>query len=169
MQSELTKIILAKKSKEESLRFCEENNAWKDLSSLCLSENYQVSWRATWLLGYLSSEELHGLSVDISALLRHAQEKGHSLQREVFKLLEKLPIPEEELSLYFDWAERLWMDRGMQSSVRITALRAMARVAIMYPDLKGEILALGSSVYLESLSSGIQKQARAIFQSLDRD
>lgn len=167
MHNKLTKIILAKRPKEESLQYCRSHNAWQELASLSLHPDYNLAWRATWLLSHLSAQELKGLDLNIAQLIKQAKSQGHSLQRETLKLLAKLSIPEERLSAYFDWAEAIWVDIKMQSSVRIAALKAMARVAAAYPELKSEIIALSDQELLSPLSPGISRQARAIFQSLD--
>lgn len=166
MHPELTKLILQRKPKSDLLAYLKKTNGWKDLTELLYAEDHDLAWRSTWLLNQLSPNDLKKFHLNVEALIHQAQARGHSQQRECFKLLEKLVIPEDYLSLYFDWAEQVWMDISLQSSVRISALRALERVTIIYPDLKGELEALSSQELLEPLSPGIRKQAQKIFQSL---
>ena len=166
MEDELIKRINRRDSKAVLLHFCEVNDCWKVLKHLCFHDSDLVSWRSAWLLTELPKEDLQMLGLDVKALIDHAAGKSPSVQREVLKLLEKLFIPQDAMSSYFDWAIRAWLDISTPSGLRITALRSMVRVGKHYPELNREITEMGDEKFLDSLSPGIQAQAVKIFQNL---
>jgi hypothetical protein len=166
MENELIERIKIRDSKAELLHFCEENDCWRVLKRLCFHNSDLISWRSAWLLSELPKKDLEMLGFDVQAMIDHATKKSPSVQREAFKLLEKLSISQDAMSSYFDWAVRAWLDIANPSGLRITALRAMVRVGKYYPELNREVNEMGDDKFLESLSPGIQAQAVKIFQKL---
>ncbi len=164
----IAKLIKEKAFKAELIAYCQKEACWGELAELSFDEDPYLAWRALWLLSSLKAAELRSLQLDAKALIGFAAKQDDSYQRECFKVLAKLDLAEAILSEYFDWAEKLWVDIGRKASLRIMALRAMARIAKVYPILKQEILALSDSEYLDPLSPGIRHQAQALFQDLDK-
>jgi len=167
MNPQLIQFIQERKPKKELLAFCQAQHCWPDLAVLAFDEDKHLSWRAIWLLTHLDQSQLAALQFDMAALLQLARLPGSSRHRELLKLLDKLSVPEALLSSYFDWAQQLWLDTRHPSSVRISALRLMARIGEQYPELLQEIKAMNSSELLEPLSPGIRQQARVLFESID--
>lgn len=167
MKSELIDLFYQRKPKEVLLNYCRKNNCWDCLSELCMGEDGFVSWRSAWLLAELSTTELDKMPLQVDRLIIHARTNNPSVQREFFKLIEKLDLPEEEQSAYFDWAVEAWLKIDNPPSTRIAALKAMVRMSRLHPELNREILQMGNRQYLESLSPGIRAQAERIFQNLE--
>ena len=167
MNDHIIELMFQHKTKAELLKFCRVKNCWESLANLCLHSDDMISWRSAWLLVELSPAKLNALTIDIRALIRHARRRNASVQREFFKLLEKLDLPIAQRGEYYNWAVDAWLQRNNPSSTRITALRAMIRMSELYPELKQEIIQMGSRDLLESLSPGIKVQANRIFQNLE--
>lgn len=164
----IAKLIKEKKFRDQLIEYAHKHNAWPELRKLALQkEDDDLAWRAMWLLNHLSPKRKAQLIEKPLEFLERGPLGSESYQREAFRVLIDLAIDEDDLSTYFNWAQEAWIQLDHKASLRIHALRAMERVAKLYPELNQEIIALSDSEYTESLSPGIRNQALAIFQSLD--
>lgn len=162
----VVKLINSKRPKQELWAYCESEALWPELLELVFGPDPYLAWRSLWLLADLPAEKLTEWTEALQALIDIAPKKQASFQREAFKVLAKISVKEEHQSAYLDWAEVSWLDLHLISSVRIMALRALERLCRQYPALKSEVLSLNRPELLESLSPGIQQQAKKIFHSL---
>lgn len=166
MNSELIGMLSQRRPKETLIEFCSDSNCWEDLVPIVFHQDKNLTWRAVWLLTFLSEKELAELEINPFELMQKARTQGGSFQREVFKLLEKIPLTEEVYGYYMEWAIEVWCQLKNPSSVRIAALRAMVRVGRHYPELLSEIKELGHKEWLEGLSPAIGQQAQKIFKGI---
>ena len=154
----LKEILRNRRPKQEILWYIIEQDLWNELSLLIFDDDYDVAWRAIWMLNEAPQNKLDSMRFDTDKIIKRSMVRGSSQQREVLKLLSRTPIPEKSLGSYFDWTLSLWQDIHNIPSVRITALRATIRVIGIYPELKTEIQPFLTTEHVDSLSPGIKKQ-----------
>lgn len=167
MRDQLISLYYKRTPKAELILFCRKNKCWTVLKELCFNRDKLVSWRSAWLLNELSPTELQTMNFDCKLLIRHARWNDTSVQREVFKLMGKLEVPEADSSGYLDWAVETWLAVENPSSLRIVALRRMIEMGKNYPDLNREIAEMGGLQFTKSLSPGIRAQAIELFHQLE--
>ncbi len=87
-------------------------------------------------------------------------------RREILKIIVHLELNEDEEGALYEGALKMWEDLALSSSVRLYALRAMVRIAEVYPELKYEIQAYNDDHYFQGVSPGIANQIKGIFAAL---
>lgn len=165
----LENIIQERRPKEEIVKYLQDNNLWNELPKLLFNEDSHLSWRATWLLSLADQTILQPLNLNAHQLIKHGEKCPSPQKREILRLLEKLVIPEDLLGVYFNWALQLWTDLRNKSSIRVVALKALARIGNTYPELNEELLEGNTPELLDPLTPAIKKQAEKIFKSLIRN
>ena len=164
IKDNLRNLLNERKPKELLLSYVNEHSCEELLLDLIFEDNPYVSWRSTWLLSHSNLKTLKELQIDCAKLITVAIKNSTSQHREVLKLLEKIEIPENTQSLYFDWALSLWTDIKNIPSIRISALRAILRVVKHHPKLQNEIVGINEPQFLIPLSPGIRIQAERMFK-----
>ena len=140
--------------------------AFEEAVRLMLTNKKPVAWRAVWIVGSCmgaNDPRVRKHSKKLISLLPACSD-GH--QRELLKVIEKAGIQKNLEGMLFDQCMSIWEKTGKQSSVRITALHVMAKIAERHPDLKKEIAGLVTSHYTDSLSPAIRKTAVRIAKQL---
>lgn len=163
----LKEILRNRRTKQETLWYIIEQDLWEDLSLLIFDDDYDVAWRAIWMLNEAPQNKLDSLKLDIDKIIKRSMVRGSSQQREVLKFLSRTSLPEKSLGLYFDWTQSLWIDIQNIPSVRIAALRAITRVVGIHPELKSEIQPFLTPEYFDPLSPGIKKQVLQLLNALE--
>ncbi|MCP4520643.1 MAG: hypothetical protein GY827_02935 [Cytophagales bacterium] len=160
--------ILNKGRKEELLSYIEENpQDYSTLVDIALSLDKRLTWRATWLLNLISSKKENRISPqNIQQFIDTLENPKDGYQREILKLLLKVEINEDQEGILFDTCLDLWQNIKKSPSVRITALQHIIHIIKKYPELTKDIKHLTQEEYIESLSTGIQSQARKLIQQL---
>ena len=77
-------------------------------------------------------------------------------KRELLKVLLKLNLTDDHLSLLWDICLRIWLDIQKQSSVRISAYKILVNTAKKYKPLSDELIRLTEDKHVSSLSNGIK-------------
>jgi len=164
VKDNLRNLLIERKPKELLLSYVNEHSCEEILLDLAFEDEPYLSWRSTWLLSRSNLDTLKGLEIDCAKLIKVAIKNGTSQHREVLKLLEKIEIPENTQSLYFDWALSLWTDIKNIPSIRISALRALFRMVKHHPELQNEITGISEPQFLIPLSPGIRIQAERMLK-----
>jgi hypothetical protein len=134
---------------------------------LCTSDQKPQAWRAAWLLHELKLKDDVRLLQRIPKILEVLPHREDGHQRELLRLLELLPLSESEESCLFDCSLTLWEDVSKSASLRITAFKALTRIAEKYPELRGELTFLTEEHFTESLSPGIKRSFERLSQVLN--
>lgn len=168
LEQELLEKFAWRQPKEVLAALCQDVKYHQPLREICISDNHNYNWRAAWILNGLSDTDLQKLfpktTVLIQRLLWDSPRDGY--YREVFKLIHRLPLNEEEEGELYDAALKIWENLSYAPAVRAQALYALARIAKLYPELQQEILAYQDDHFLQGISPGILKQIQKLFSSL---
>lgn len=137
------------------------------LREIALSDHVQLNWRAAWIMSNMDSAIVRDTFPSAQELIDRLYSKSKDgYRREILKVLVHLELDEDEEGALYEAALKMWEDLALASAARLHALRAMARIGQLYPELNQEILAYYDDHYLQGVSPGIANQMRQIFNSL---
>jgi len=167
LYEELVEKLHTRLSKEQYSALCTQKKYLPYLKQICLGDEHQLNWRAAWLISNMPTEEVRLLFPEsqeaINALSKQTKDGYH---REILKIIKHLPLNEDEEGALYDAASKLWENLALAPAVRLYALRAMVRIARLYPELGQEILAYNDEHYLQGISAGIARQVQKEFAGL---
>lgn len=118
--------------------------------------NDKDSWIHAWQINHAKKTELNKLEGQIKKIISAIDGKKDGHQRELLKVLLKLNLTDDQLSLLWDICLRIWLDIQKQSSVRISAYKILVHTAKKYKPLSDELIRLTEDKHVSSLSNGIK-------------
>ena len=118
--------------------------------------NDKDSWIHAWQINHAKKTELNKLEGQIKKIISAIDGKKDGHQRELLKVLLKLNLTDDQLSLLWDICLRIWLDIQKQSSVRISAYKILVTTAKKYKPLSDELIRLTEDKHVSSLSNGIK-------------
>ena len=118
--------------------------------------NDKDSWIHAWQINHAKKTELNKLEEQIKKNISAIDGKKDGHQRELLKVLLKLNLTDDQLSLLWDICLRIWLDIQKQSSVRISAYKILVNTAKKYKPLSDELIRLTEDKHVSSLSNGIK-------------
>ena len=118
--------------------------------------NDKDSWIHAWQINHTKKTELNKLEGQIKNIILAIDGKNDGHQRELLKVLLKLNLTDDQLSLLWDICLRIWLDIQKQSSVRISAYKILVNTAKKYKPLSDELIRLTEDKHVSSLSNGIK-------------
>lgn len=118
--------------------------------------NDKDSWIHAWQINHAKKTELNKLEGQIKKIISAIDGKKDGHQRELLKVLLKLNLTDDQLSLLWDICLRIWLDIQKQSSVRISAYKILVNTAKKYKPLSDELIRLTEDKHVSSLSNGIK-------------
>ena len=118
--------------------------------------NDKDSWIHAWQISHAKKTELNKLEGQIKKIISAIDGKKDGHQRELLKVLLKLNLTDDQLSLLWDICLRIWLDIQKQSSVRISAYKILVNTAKKYKPLSDELIRLTEDKHVSSLSNGIK-------------
>lgn len=133
---------------------------------LSLSDQKPISWRASWAIGGIISENSEKLIPFIPDILTKLPELEDGHQREFIKILMQSELSEDQQGLLFDICVSIWEQVRKKPSVRYFAFQVMVDMTEIYPELIHEVISLTQSQYINSLSPGIKKGVYKIVERL---
>lgn len=154
----LSEQLATRQPTEVWLKLFEEHPSYfEEAIVLAKTDQADVAWRATWLLGKSMKKNDPRLTAHNADFIQALAGKKDGHQRELLKVLEKLPLDEEQEGYLFDQCMTIWETVNKSPSVRSFAMKFIFKVCQKHPELKSEIEFLLQDEYLESLSAGIRK------------
>ncbi|MCC5916802.1 MAG: hypothetical protein JJU02_05680 [Cryomorphaceae bacterium] len=124
---------------------------------LALCEKTPYAWRCVWMLNHSLKNNNLRLKPFANKLIQSVSGKMDGHQRELLKLIGKIPLGENEEGRLFNTCLSIWEDVGKQPGVRFVAFKFMIKLGNKYPELLPEIMSLAQTQYMQSLSPGIRK------------
>tara|TARA_B100000683_G_scaffold147370_1_gene142843 strand:- start:361 stop:798 length:438 start_codon:yes stop_codon:yes gene_type:complete len=118
--------------------------------------NDKDSWIHAWQINHTKKTELNKLEGQIKKIILAIDGKNDGHQRELLKVLLKLNLKDDQLSLLWDICLRIWLDIQKQSSVRISAYKILVFTAKKFKPLSDELIRLTEEKHVSSLSNGIK-------------
>ncbi|MDI6402862.1 hypothetical protein QLX67_12720 [Balneolaceae bacterium ANBcel3] len=159
--------VLLNARKADMVSYVEAHpEVFEELMDLAVSGTDHLSWRAAWLLWSCMEENDHRLQRFIPRILDAIPEKEDSHKRELFLVLLKMELNEQEEGILFDLCVRVWEDTRKKPSVRHGAFRLIIKIARRYPELMDEIGYLTGHPYVETLSAGVKRSVMKLNDSL---
>lgn len=168
LEQDLLEKFAWRQPKEVLAAVCQDVKYHRPLREICLSDHHAYNWRAAWILNGLSDQDLRNLFPECSVLIQRLtwDSPRDGYYREVFKLISRLPLKEEEEGELYEAALKIWENLKFAPAVRAQALYTLARIAQLYPELKQEVLAYQDDHFLQGISPGILRQIHKLFASL---
>lgn len=130
---------------------------FEEAIKLAVSNKQPYSWRAAWLLWSCMEENDVRIQGYIPHIINSLTSKKDDHQRELFKILLKMELNEEQDGFIFNAGVSVWEKVNKKPSVRLTAFKVIVKTSKKYPDLSQEILLLTQSQYLDSLSPVVKR------------
>ena len=118
--------------------------------------NDKDSWIHAWQINHVKKTELIKIQEQVDKIISAIDGKNDGHQRELLKVLLKLNLTDDQLSLLWDICLRIWLDVQKQSSVRISAYKILVNTAKKYKPLSDELIRLTEDKHVSSLSNGIR-------------
>ena len=118
--------------------------------------NDKDSWIHAWQINHVKKTELIKIQEQVDKIISAIDGKKDGHQRELLKVLLKLNLTDDQLSLLWDICLRIWLDIQKQSSVRISAYKILVNTAKKYKPLSDELIRLTEDKHVSSLSNGIK-------------
>ena len=118
--------------------------------------NDKDSWIHAWQINHVKKTELIKIQEQVDKIISAIDGKNDGHQRELLKVLLKLNLTDDQLSLLWDICLRVWLDIQKQSSVRISAYKILVNAAKKFKPLSDELVRLTEEKHITSLSNGIR-------------
>ena len=118
--------------------------------------NDKNSWIHAWQINHVKKKELIKIQKQADKIISAIDGKNDGHQRELLKVLLKLNLTDDQLSLLWDICLRIWLDIQKQSSVRISAYKILVNAAKKFKPLSDELVRLTEEKHITSLSNGIR-------------
>lgn len=118
--------------------------------------NDKDSWIHAWQINHVKKTELIKIQKQVDKIISAIDGKNDGHQRELLKVLLKLNLTDDQLSLLWDICLRIWLDIQKQSSVRISAYKILVNTAKKFKPLSDELVRLTEEKHITSLSNGIR-------------
>ena len=118
--------------------------------------NDKDSWIHAWQINHVKKTELIKIQEQVDKIISAIDGKNDGHQRELLKVLLKLNLTDDQLSLLWDICLRIWLDIQKQSSVRISAYKILVNTAKKFKPLSDELVRLTEEKHITSLSNGIR-------------
>ena len=118
--------------------------------------NDKESWIHAWQINHVKKTELIKIQKQVDKIISAIDGKNDGHQRELLKVLLKLNLTDDQLSLLWDICLRIWLDIQKQSSVRISAYKILVNTAKKFKPLSDELVRLTEEKHITSLSNGIR-------------
>lgn len=167
LYDELVEKLQTRLPKEQYSALCTQKKYLPYLKQICLDDQPQLNWRAAWLISNMPTEDVRLLFPKTQAVIDAlSKQNKDGYHREILKIIKHLPLNEDEEGALYDAASKLWENLGLAPALRLHALRAMVRIARLYPDLAQEILVYNDPHYLQGISAGIARQVQKEFARL---
>ena len=140
---------------------------FRELMDCFLSEEWRICQRAAWPLGYIGRNhpellnDYHQTFVDLlSNPAKHV-----AVIRNILRIYEGIPIPEEFQGHLFDVCLNLAMNAKQAIAVRAFSLGTIKNIALENPGLAGEILVILEE-FPGDLSPGLENRLRKVREAL---
>lgn len=144
LQSELLK----EHSKPQMLRIVQyvgnNKQRMKELMDLFLGNEYRITQRAAWPLGYISIAHPNLVEPYHEQLLKRLQQPGmhDAVKRNILRLWIPNMPPETCWGELFDLCYQLTRSKDEAVAIRVFAMHVMGNIAIRYPELTFELRSL---------------------------
>lgn len=166
MGQDLNKILTGKFNTIELINLIRnDDNLFKKLISIAISDQPTTGWRAAWLITKIMEKKDKRIKKSVPKIIKAIKKSKDGHQRELLKILRNMEVGERYEGIIFNTCLTIWEDINKSPSVRIMACKFVIEISKKYPDLKNEIEYFTEDIFSENLSPGIKR----VFNKLIRD
>lgn len=166
MEQDLNKILIGKFNTVKIINLIRnDDNLFKKLISIAISDHPTTGWRAAWLITKTMENNDNRIKKSVTKIIKAIEKCRDGHQRELLKILSNIVISEKHEGLLFNICLSIWEDINKSPSVRIMAFKFVIEIAKKYPDLKNEIVYFTEDIFSDNLSPGIKR----VFNKLIKD
>ena len=141
---------------------------FNEAMALAVADKQPYSWRAAWLLWSCVEENDSRIQGYVEKIIHTIPNRNDDQQRELLKILLQMDINEDFEGLLFNHCVYLWEKINKKPSVRFTAFKMMVKIAQRHPELIKEVIILGQSRYMDSLSTAANKSIQRMIKQPGR-
>ena len=158
--------ILAEHSKAQSSKIVawvsNDKKRFDELLQLFLNDEYRVVQRSAWMISMIAEKHPELIQTHLPVIVDKMNEAGvHvAVKRNVTRLLQFIPIPEELHGIVMNTCFELLTDPKETIAVRAFSMTVLANLAGIYPDIKQELKAIVNDVLEHCASAGLKARAR---------
>ncbi|MFZ4544445.1 MAG: hypothetical protein ACOYOA_10375 [Saprospiraceae bacterium] len=158
--------MLLNSHKPQMLSYISEHpDSFEEAIRLAISNHQPYSWRASWLLWSCMKKNDKRVQQYVPDIIRTLAICRKNQKRELLKILYEMEISEDLEGTLFDLCIDIWIQTDSQPSVRFNAFRMLSMIAKRHPELTEELRALSEDHYLQSLSAGVKRSLKKMFNN----
>lgn len=158
--------ILISSFKEGMIAFLNTHPEYFDEAvKLAIDDKPMFSWRAAWLLWSCMEDNDPRIKPYVKKIISSLENKKDGHQRELLKILLRIPLTAKQEAYLFDLSMDLWGEIYRSPSIRHTAFKVILKVAGKHPDLAREIDYLVSEQYMDTLSPGVRRSVAKMIRA----
>jgi hypothetical protein len=165
---QLRSEILKEHSKKQSIKIAawigNNEQRFAELLQLFLNDEYPVVQRAAWALNLVAENHPGLIEPQLETIIHKMTEAGApvAVKRNVIRLLQFVPIPEELHGTVMNACFELLADPKETIAVRVFSMTVLANLAKIYPDIKQELKAIVNDVLEQGASAGFKSRVRRL-------
>jgi len=166
METAFEKILTNSHRPEMESYIVAHPESFKEAIKLAIADRQPYSWRAAWLLWSCMEKNDKRIRMYVKDIVNVLPNRKDNQKRELLKILEQMEIKEKYEALLFNHCVTIWEKIDKKPSVRLNALKILAKIANRHPDLFQEVILLTQKQYTESLSTAVNKSINKIVRAV---
>ena len=141
-----------------------DRKRFHQLLQLFLHDEYRVVQRSAWIISLVAGEHPKLIEPYLGQIIQKMHEPGvHvAVKRNVVRILQHLPIPEELQGIVLNTCFDLLADPGETIAVRAFSMTVLANLSKVYPEIRQELKIIVSDVLAREPSAGFKARARRL-------
>lgn len=168
----LRDMILEEHSRSNSLRIAgwigNDSVRFGQLMQLFLHDDYRVVQRAAWVINLVAEKHPALITPHLPAMIRRLEATGIpvAVKRNVLRLLQFLPVPEQEQGTVMNICFELLADVQETVAVRCFAMTILANMSADYPEIRNEISLIIEDQLENSPTAGFRARAKKVLKKI---
>lgn len=139
---------------------------YKELVNVTLNNDPRLSLRSSWVLTHLHDKHPDLVAPYINRLVKASVGFCHTgIRRNVLRILANTPIPTQHQGELIDMCIHWCVSRKEPVAVKAHAMKILANIAMLEPDLKNEIIPLFEDL-MHRGTPGIKAFGRKVLKKL---
>lgn len=167
---DLRRQLLKEHSKENSVLITEyisnSHEAFEELMSIFINEEYRLVQRAAWPIGMLGNTKSDWFTPYYPALLECLKNPKHNaVSRNIYRTLQDITIPEEFEGSFYDQCLTDLSNPKSATAIKVFGMTVAFNIAQSYPEMHEE-LALTIEEQIPYTTIGYSSRARKLLKIL---
>lgn len=146
---------------------CDHPDDLRLLVHLALDDSQTQNYRAIWMVEKVHDKRPELVLPYLPSMTDFVlQTKSSGKKRHLLKLISLHPIPDENLSLMFDFCLRTFTNADEEIAVRVHAMQILYNITEREPDFVGELIDVIENEIEYHGSAGISSRGRKLLKKL---